>query len=156
RADVVKDAWSDLLDGREQPIAAAAADEGPHLFGFDRGARVAADEVIRIAWRTAEADDVVEGAPAHIGGGGLPGALLPAFRQIALHERYVGDDVLRPLASVAGQLLGKIAQHLGRHQPTQTAEIAGAPGLLNRGVNLLEGIEVGIGEIGVAPAVARR
>jgi len=29
----------DLLDCREQPGAAAAADEGPDFFSFDRGAR---------------------------------------------------------------------------------------------------------------------
>jgi hypothetical protein len=35
---------SDLLDGGEQPLsAAAAADKGPHLLGLDRAARVAAD-----------------------------------------------------------------------------------------------------------------
>src|SRR5204863_464754 len=31
---------SDLLDRREQPGAAGAADEGPHFLGFDRRARI--------------------------------------------------------------------------------------------------------------------
>jgi len=44
---------SDLLDRGKQPIAAAAADKGPHLFGLDWAARVAADEPIGIARRAA-------------------------------------------------------------------------------------------------------
>ena len=40
---------SDLLDGRQQPVAAAPTHEGPHLFRLDRGAWVAADDVVRVA-----------------------------------------------------------------------------------------------------------
>src|SRR5690349_6536739 len=60
---------SDLLDGREQPIAAAAADEGPHLLGLDRAARIAADQPVGVRGRTPEADEIVDRAPSEIGGG---------------------------------------------------------------------------------------
>src|SRR5438067_863780 len=40
---------SDLLDGRKQPIAAAAADKGPDLLGFGRCLGIAADDVIGLS-----------------------------------------------------------------------------------------------------------
>ena len=45
---------------------------------------------------------------------------------------HIRDDVLDALAGVAGQLFREIAQHLGCHQLAHLAEIAAAPGLLNR------------------------
>src|SRR5262249_50805421 len=65
----------DRLDRGEQPVAAAAADEGPHLLGLDRAARVAADEPVGIARRAPDPDDVVERPPPQIGGGILQVAL---------------------------------------------------------------------------------
>src|SRR5215469_9712853 len=70
---------SNLLNSREQPIAAATADESPYFLGLGGTARVAADEVIGIAGRTSEADDIVDSAPPHICGGVLQTPLLPAL-----------------------------------------------------------------------------
>src|SRR5207302_4289512 len=62
-------------------------------------------------------------------------------------------DVLHPLAGVAGQLLGEIAKHLGRHLLAQLAKIRLPPGLLNRAVDRLESAEVRVAHGGVNPAV---
>src|SRR5260370_13660170 len=58
-----------LLDGREQPLAAAAADKGPQLLGLDRVAGIAADEPVRVARRPSRPHDVVDRPPFEIGGG---------------------------------------------------------------------------------------
>src|SRR5262249_62271838 len=64
-------ARSDLLDRRKQPRPAWPAYEGPHLFGLDRPPRVAAGDEIGLTGRSAELDDVIDGAPAHQRGGVL-------------------------------------------------------------------------------------
>src|SRR5205085_8124259 len=89
------------------------------------------------ARRTPEADEIVDRAPSERGGGVLQIALLPALGQFALEELDIGDDVAHPLAGIAGQLLGEIAQHLGRHQRPQPRQLARAPGLLHHGVDRL-------------------
>src|SRR6266404_7573068 len=75
-----------LLDCGEQPVAALPADESPHLLGLDRGAGIAADDIVGVARRPPRADDAVVGAPLQIGGGILQVALLPAFAQIAFEQ----------------------------------------------------------------------
>ena len=142
-----------MLDGGEQPLAAAAADEGPHLLGLDRVARVAAGQPVRVARRAPDPDEVVERPPFEIGGGVLQVAFFPALGQVALEELDIGDDVAHPLARVAGQLLGEIAQHFRRHQRPQPPQLARAPRLLHHGVDRLKRLQVGIGQVDVAPAI---
>src|SRR5215831_15405054 len=96
---------SDLLDRGEQPPAATAANESPHLFGLDRTARVAADRPARIARCASEPDEIVDSPPSEICGGVLQIALLPALGQVALEQFDIGDDVAHSLARVPGQLL---------------------------------------------------
>ena len=81
----------DLLDGGEQPLAAAAADKGPHLLGLDRVARVAAGQPVRVARRAPDPDEVVERPPFEIGGGVLQVAFFPALGQVALEELDIGE-----------------------------------------------------------------
>ena len=107
-----------------------------------------------LARRTAETDDIIDRAPAQERGGVLQVALLPALAQLAFDQPHVGDDVAHALAGVAGQLIREIAQHLRGHQPPQAREIAGAPGLLDRRMQLLERLKIGIGEVDVAAAIA--
>ena len=119
--------------------------------------RVAADEVIGLAGRAAEPHDVIDRAPPQIGGGVLQIALLPAFADLALQEADIGDDVLHALAGVAGQLLREIARasrasSAGAVRPRSAA----APGLLDRGMDRLEGVEVAVGDGGVVAAIVRR
>src|SRR5260370_16257319 len=88
---------SHLLDGGQEPIAAATPDKGPHLFRFARRLRVAADQIIGISRRTAEPRDVVGRAPPQIGGGVLQVALFPAFADLALQQADIRTHLLDAL-----------------------------------------------------------
>src|SRR5260370_31741480 len=92
---------SHLLDGGQEPIAAATPDKGPHLFRFGRRFRVAADQIIGLSRRAAEPRDVVGRAPPQIGGGRLQDAPFPAFAALALPQAYIRYHVLDAPAAVA-------------------------------------------------------
>src|SRR5262249_46718033 len=84
-----------LLDGGEQPGAAAIAHEGPDLGRLAAHAIAAVDDAA-----VGEPTGVVEQAEAHRHGGVLDTALAPRLRQVALLELDRFDLVLDAAAGV--------------------------------------------------------
>src|SRR6185437_4714734 len=98
---------SDLLDRRQQPIAAAMAHERPQLLRRHRPARVALHDIVAVAGSPVAADVVVLGVPAHQRLGIVDVVLVPGLLQRAVLELHVLDAILDAVARIARQLLGE-------------------------------------------------
>src|SRR5882724_10245266 len=115
-----------LLDGRQDPLAATAAQEGPDLRRF-RPLTVAAVDDAAVA----DVAGDVNHAEAHGDGRIVEARLAPRLRQVALLELHSLDLVLDAAAGVAGKLFREVAQHLRCREAAQPDKVALAVGGLD-------------------------
>src|ERR1700759_2669845 len=106
-------AWSmpprlGLLDRRDNPLAAVAAQEGPDFRRFRAYLGVALDDRA-----VGQAAGVVDQAEAHGDRGVVDARLAPGFGQVALFELHRLDLVLEAAAGIGRHLLGEVTQHIG-------------------------------------------
>src|SRR4029077_2355635 len=108
-----------LLDGRQDPLTAAAAQEGPDLPRLGPLMVTAVDDAA-----VGNPAGHVDHAEAHGDRRVVETGFAPRLRQVTLLELHRLDLVLEAAAGVARELVREIAEHLRRHEAAQPGEVA--------------------------------